>query len=223
MTGDELVARISTAADESSLDAAAKALLQECFRGYPPEKLRPLLNHPRNEVVKVAVWVVSELGERGQPLLRDVSALLAHDVAYVRFFAIDCVLSSSTESDAAVIARVVTMLSDADSSVRWKATQFLMRASLEKLRAAMPHVSASDFAGLRLLTDETVPEESVMSMLRSDVPGMRRFALAAAYRRREMGEAALRAAALSEDSEVREIAQRELDRDLAEGDRGDGN
>jgi hypothetical protein len=211
MTGDELVGTIISGGDESALDDAGKALLRECFRGYPTERLLPLLRDSRSEVVKVGAWIVSELGVRGQPLLEEVGKLLEHEVAYVRFFAIDSVLSCSTDNHGDIVARVLRRLTDSESSVRWKATQFLMRASLPVLRAAFPSMSDEEALGLQLVTNEGVSADMLMSTLRSASPITRRFALAAAYRTFQTDRAALKAAASSDDLEIREIAERELE------------
>ena len=211
MIGDDLLKTITSSSDESTIREAAKALIRECYHGYPPEKLRPLLRDTRWIVLKYGMWIASELGARGRPLLEDMVEFLEHEAPYVRFHAIDSILASSTEEDGDAVARALRRLTDSESSVRWKATQFLMRASLLKLRAAVPYLSGDDFAGLRLLTEGSVSDEDLVSALQGDSPTVRRFALAAAYRANHAGRGnALKAAASSEDPEIREIAEREL-------------
>ena len=128
---DELIDRILRNEDDTGKDA--NELLPLLGGDYPVSNLRRLFVSDHDEVVKTAAWIASELGTRATPLLSDVVQLLHHRVPYVRAFATDVVLVAATPVNAHLIAGAVHLIADEDKGVRWKATDFLARATAEQL------------------------------------------------------------------------------------------
>src|SRR5882672_288042 len=82
---EELTERLAADPRSSLAGVLMNDLLAEFHRGYPLENLRFLLQNDNTELVKVGAWIASELGEKGKPLLNDVSPLLQHPKSRVRF------------------------------------------------------------------------------------------------------------------------------------------
>src|SRR5882672_3886156 len=124
--GDVLVERIR----QGGTGEDARELIAEFAAGYPIANLRRLFQSELDDAVKTGVWIASELGERIAPLLGDLSALLRHPLRYVRGFALDAILVAASPHNGDVIAEAVCLIDDEDEGVRWKAMQFLSRASV---------------------------------------------------------------------------------------------
>jgi hypothetical protein len=193
------------------------ALLRELLRGFSVTKLRPLLGSVDAETVKAGVWLVSELGPRCKPLLEDIGRLLRHPIPNVRFYAIDAILSCATPENGEPLACVVDLLGDPEAVVRWKATDFVARASPEQLRAALEYrarqgKTSVETEGLRWILGSAAAESSsIERMLRNSSAVLRKFGFAAALRTSRANDGPLRLAAVSDDSDIRIEASRELE------------
>lgn len=195
--GHELIDRL--AADGS--DEAALALLAALNRDeVSVADLRPLLQSPDPAVAKAATWVASELGDRAAPLLDLVPGLLAHELRYVRFFALDVVLVAG---DAQLVARGIELCGDPDEAVRWKAMLFLSRLSAGQLGAAVPYLRDEQ---MRVLTSWLVSPSDVAARLSDPDSLTRRFAVVAAVRTRSF----LDEATASADTEFATFARDHL-------------
>jgi hypothetical protein len=69
-------------------------------------------------------------------------------VPYVRFFAIDAVLTSATSDDGKVLAKAIALFSDSERAVRWKAGHFLSKATRAQLDASLPYAATSRLGAL---------------------------------------------------------------------------
>lgn len=192
----------------------AMNLLSAFFAGYPIATLRQFLSSDNPATVKAAVWIASELAERAAPLLDEIGSLLTHPLAYVRFFAIDCVLACATGDDGAVLARTVGLLHDPDSGVRWKVMHFLAKASIEQLRASIDFLDDTHLCEnvSWLLSHPRVPPvpDALLAKLTSSDSDDRMFAVGAAARGERVDLAALRAAASMDDKEIAAFAREVL-------------
>lgn len=156
--GQRLLDDILSNPGSASVELLANELLRECHRGYPIKNLRCLLVSQTDDLVKAGVWIVSELGNKATPLLDNMSRLLNHSLSYVRFFAIDSVLTCATSKEDKAIVAVILMLNDNDASVRWKAIDFLSRATGEQLRAAHNHFMKSNLNSVHVVGLESLLE-----------------------------------------------------------------
>jgi hypothetical protein len=123
----------------------ANDLLKEFQLGYPIDSLRSLLESDDDAVVKNATWIASELGSKAMPILDSIPAVLRHNSKYVRFFAIDVVLSCAGARDGDLVATVITMLNDRDDAVRWKSLCFLAKASIGQILSCLDEFDDDDF------------------------------------------------------------------------------
>jgi hypothetical protein len=140
----ELINQLIAGPVESQLGLLANELLREFQHGYPLQHLRPLLLSADDYVAETGIWVASELGQQARPLLGEITRLLHHPVKAVRFFAIDAILSSATEANKHEVALVIPLIDDAEAAVRWKAMEFLARASSAQLQPALDYLRATE-------------------------------------------------------------------------------
>ncbi len=209
--GDELINKI-LAGEEGNL---ANDLLVECFQGFPVQKLRPLLSSNHDKAVKYAVWILSELGVKACPLVRDVVPLLSHSARYVKFFALDVMLMCATSADHDLIARTIGLVRDHDSAVRWKAFRYLSIADYDGIVSALRSLEDTEVASAVewiINTEATtdVAERIIADRLISDNELERMAAVVAASRLGKL--MVLAEAAGSTDSDVAQFAKDELDR-----------
>lgn len=187
--------------------------LDEFHRGYPLEHLRPLLCSTNDDLVVAGAWIASELGVKGKPLLGDVLPLLGHRSRGARFWTIDCVLLWAGPSDGRALASAVRLVDDVDQGVRWNAMDFLSRASVGQLHAALAYLESSEppspnIAPLRwLLGGESSDPEKVLSALRSEDRLLRKYGVVAAVKMSSGNPRPLFAASSNEDPDVAKFAQ----------------
>jgi len=137
--GDELVDYLlGSGANDGK---AANDLLKECFRGYPVEKLIPLLRSNDSEVVKAGAFIVGELAAKARPLMPEIMRLLGHRERWVKCDMLEAVLLAATAQEGAVIARAVELVNDPDREVATKAFEFLASAEHDHLTAAVPDIT----------------------------------------------------------------------------------
>lgn len=100
------------------------------------------------------------------------------------------------------------MWSDESSAVRAKVFDFVTRASVEQLRAALDHMESSEVGGFAMGLRRVVEHPDrirVREELRDVNPLVRRLALAAAVRSRKQD--LVRLAAQSDDPEIKKLAE----------------
>ena len=209
----DLLHRIAAIPDAPNSGALANELLSAFHRGYPVEKLRPLLTSEDERVVRTGTWLASELGEKGRPLLRDIAPLLSHPAKNVRFFAIDCVLCWATPANGRELYSVLSLIEDPEPNVRWKVMDFLTLASPEQLQSALLIMEATRSDGghaerLRWLlgTGGQTPDE-VVAAIRSKNLLTQRYGVAAAVRMAQRTGDLLSDAPLSPDPAVNQFVQ----------------
>jgi hypothetical protein len=113
-------------------------------------------------------------------------------------------------------------------SVRWKATDFLIRASADQLNEALQHLESSGREQCEIATDlrwlirtHALNAEDIRSQLNSELSIQRKFGIAAAARSKQPNDSLLEEAANADDSEIRDMAddvlsRRKLERDIAQ-------
>lgn len=208
--GDALVERIQQG---GTADDAHK-LIAEFSAGYPVTNLRQLLHSERDDAVKTAVWIASELGERVAPLLGDISGLLHHKLHYVRALALDAILLAASPANGDLIADAVRSIDDEDDAVRWKAMHFLSKATAHQLRASVRHMKDFRLAALlRWLLDVSSDSRSadIIDGIDDALPSKRLFAAAAAARVADETLVPLRHATASVDKEISSFAREWLE------------
>lgn len=210
---EHLIERIVAAPDHSRVDVLANELLREFNRGYPVERLRTFLRSDDENLLSTGLWITSELGERGKQLISDTFPLLRHPTKRVRFWALDCLLWASA-SDGKALASGIDLMDDPEPAVRWKALDFLSRASRGQLGAALSYLSDtqpnSEYThGLRWLLDSGANEtgEVVSALKQNDDPVVRRYGAVAAARMSEQNPEPLVYASSIDDGDVSDFAR----------------
>lgn len=74
--GERLIRDLENDPDRFAKNGQALGLLDELYKGFPVERLKPLLRSDNSAVRYEAVRVVEELGAEGEPLLDDILPLL---------------------------------------------------------------------------------------------------------------------------------------------------
>lgn len=212
--GDELVAFLRSGdATAAAADAAKMELLSELFHGYPVTALAPLMRSEDPSVVKIAAWLVSEMGEHAAPVLDEVAVLLAHPERTARFFALDAVMTAASPVDGGLVAAAVALIDDEEGVVRRKAMRMLAVVSASVLLAGLEHLPPGRLRDLTAWSAEVAEGHGVLSrhleMLRSPDPLERRFAAAAALRVAADDPRPVEEASQSDDPDVRVFASRE--------------
>lgn len=191
-------------------------ILEQFWRSESETQLRSLLSSNDERLVRAGTWLASELGARSMPLVRELAQLLTHASKQVRFFAIDALLSSAGADNGDAIASVIRRMDDSESAVRWKAMDFLCRATRAQLHAALEYVSINDPGSsltslLSAIAHEPYPDfDQITRCLRSPDNLDRKFGAVWAARTAHTDRRALEEAARSEDNDVRELARGKL-------------
>lgn len=201
-------------ADEGVL---ANDLLREFHRGFPIARLRPLLESKNATVVRVASFIVDELGSKAAPLLDSVAELLIYRDRHVRGNAIGSILTCSTGKNARQIAAVISLLNDADWPIRWKVMEFMSLASSEQLQAALRHFESTEpnsdhVSALHWLnSDGAANVEQVAARLACNSELERKYGVVAAARMASVNEAPLYLAVSNYDADVKQFANSMLE------------
>jgi hypothetical protein len=206
--GDELLARI-LAGDESGIGTE---LLNECWRGYPVERLSALLRSDVESAVKTGVFITSELAKRSRPLLSDIEPLLDHPNTWVRTDAIDTVNLAATADHGEIVARAIEHITDDDRSIRFSAFTLLAASTRERLEAGWRFIRDTDVKEtLRTILDEetTVSSAEIHRRLVDGSRPVHLFGLVSAARISDRRAADLLAATEVADEEIRSFALRE--------------
>lgn len=127
---------------------AANDLLGEFLEGYPLDRLRTLLRSESPRAATAGAFIASELGDRFAPLISEALGMLNHQVADVRFDALDVVLLKAGVDQADLLAQAIGLVHDPDSSVRWKALRFLTRMTEKQMAAASKSITDERLANL---------------------------------------------------------------------------
>ena len=131
-----LVEGLLDAKGDQERQSIGSMLLKTLYGSSDLAGLEGLLLSQRPEIVRVAVWIASELGTRCAPLLDDIVPLLQHEHRAVRYFAIDCIQSAGGERGD-VVAAAIQCLRDDDPAVQAKAGNLLVRSSRETIERAL--------------------------------------------------------------------------------------
>jgi hypothetical protein len=185
---DELIETLTSTPDRADDGLLANDLLGEFHRGFPVERLRPLLRSKNATVVRAASFIADELGAKAAPLLDTVFDLLNYPDRHVRGDVIGTMLTCTTVKNEKQLAAVIMLLEDSDWPIRWKTMEFMSLASLDQLRAALRHLESSNpesehVSGLRWLTSEGGRNpDQIRSWSESDYPLKRKYGVVAATR-----------------------------------------
>ena len=212
MTPDEMIERLLDPSFDTDDGVLVNDLLSEFWRGYPIENLRRLLV-PGN--MGDAAFLVSELGQKVRPLIREVAQLMEHGSAGIRFDAISALAQFTTWEDGWAVAKIIRALGDNHDSVRWMACKALRYMESSQLLAGLEYLHSNElnsiFASFKnaFLAIERRPKKAgavLERLLHNNDPIARRFGAAMVVRPRLFIDPAFVAlAATIEDAEVAKL------------------
>jgi hypothetical protein len=196
----------------SKVAALTGRLLTEYHRGYPLENLLPLLHTDDERLVHIGVFIASELGLKGKPLLNDVFPHLKDADKWVKHETLDCILMWAEPSNKFELGSGVNVLDDTDPANRWSAMNFLARLSREQLQGALsywevtepksPHANALRW----LLGSDATSPERVIATLQDEDRLRRMYGMVAAARMSKGHKEPLLYAAKIEDTDIKDFA-----------------
>lgn len=193
-------------------------LLKRFFRGFPVEKLRPLLKHDKKLVRREAVWIASELGDQACDLLPDVVPLLESDDRFLKYRALHVVTVCWREHPDELV-KLLRALESSDVVIRGEAlflTSNLFRISdtdADKLKPVLETFQAegeqAHARGLELVIEaDELTNDEIRSALRDDEGLVRRYAAVAAVRKFEESPELYAELKGSEDPDLVDFAER---------------
>jgi hypothetical protein len=209
---EKLIETLTTNPNNLDDGILANELLREFHRGFPVERLLPLLLSENKKVVGTASFIADELGSRATPLLATIAKLLNYPDRFVRADAIGSVLTCTTRQNQSEIAAVISLLDDPDWPIRWKTMEFLSLASLDQLRGGLEHFQGSEPDSahvhcLHWLTSEGGGNlHEIATWLRSNNSFHRKYAVVAAARMASITSKPLVLASLIQDDDVKQFA-----------------
>lgn len=193
-------------------------LLKRFFRGYPVEKLRPLLNHNKKPVRREAVWIASELGDQACDLVPDVVPLLESDDRFLTYRALHVVTVCWREHPDELV-KLLRALDSSDVVIRGEAlflTSNLFRigdTEPDELKPCLETFQAdgeqAHARGLELVIEaDGLTNDEIQSALRDDNGLVRRYAAVAAVRKFEGSPELYAELKESDDPDLVDFAER---------------
>ena len=203
-SGDEYVRRIL----DGDLSDVTYTLVQEVWRGYPVERVAPLLSSLDSAVVRRGAWILSELADKAAPLIEELVGLLGHPDSGVRAYSVDAINLCAGRTNGRGIPEAVLLLEDLDVGVRVAVMNLMAWNRVTEL-SAVERLPASESlaSAIRWLTSqELLPPAEIRRGLESESPLVRRVAAVAAVRAARTSEEPLRYAATLNDPDIAEFA-----------------
>ncbi len=224
MTPDEMIKRLLDPNCDTNSGVIANDLLSAFWRDYPIENLRKLFVPA---TIGIAAFLVSEIGERVRPLLKEIAELMENKTPRVRGDAISAISLCTTWEDGWAIALIVKAIGDPHEGVRWMACDALRYMERSQVMAGLKFLhtneSASIFGMFKnvFTTLEHRPERAATTLeklLTHEDPIARRFGAAIAVRPRLFIDPAFVAiTAATTDAEVKKIVRRAIEMPLPVG------
>lgn len=209
MHGEELIDRaLSNPSDPTG--SLSNELLREFKAGFPLLHLRRLLTPTNTDALRIGVFIASELGVRAAPLLKSIAGFINHPVPRIRTDVMDSILECATPRDGRILASAAMLIYDPHNGVRWKALNFLFRATTNQVQSAADYLSvaksSSEIAlGLCWLANSTQCDpRAIAASIISESATMRKMGVVAAARMARPD--LLEAAATGPDEDVRSFA-----------------
>lgn len=159
--GEKLIRDLLTDPCEFEKQGRAYQLLQEYFRGLELDTLRPLLQHEDEAVRRAAVFIASELGSAGEPVMDEVADLVSDPDPRIRWDALESLMACSNSTRNEYIWLVPKALEDANDSIRRLAMRLLCNASNSQLEMALKRFD-------RIAPTPRVHEQGLSALLRDN-------------------------------------------------------
>jgi HEAT repeat protein len=214
MGGQELIEELLSNPKKFAKEGQAFQLLDEYFKGFDLQTLRPLLKSSDIYVISAALFVVSELGNKAWSLVDDIVPLLNIDNPYVQADALESVMTCSSGEKASLFGYVVRALENNNEGIRNLAMFLLSNANAEQLRVGSQIFKASDpnksvhEEGLSVLLEgELATSEKILKMINDNDALVRKYGVIASKRLLKKFPTLIEDASSSSDSDVAKFAQ----------------
>ncbi len=191
-------------------------LLQEYYNGYPLKSLFILLNSNDNNILKVAIWIASELGSKNCNLLIDsILPIMNHNDLGIKYFAMECILLGTDISNHDKFAFLIKELDDKESYIRLSAMILISKASSAQIQASLTHPILKSLAnyklhqkGINLLIEvESVHSSEIISMLNSFEPLIQRYAAIAARLKKNQDSEIIGHLLMNSNKDIKEFGE----------------
>src|SRR5690554_6268067 len=136
INAETLVRRLESSPQRFVKSGAGYALLQEYFKGYPVETLRPWLVSDDYYINKLALFIASELGDKACSLVQDVLPFFSSNDPEFIYYALDVVIVCSHEYPKELVY-ILHTLNSTNESLRRRAMFLVSRMRPEEFLRAL--------------------------------------------------------------------------------------
>lgn len=181
--GDQLLTELITNPIRFSEQGTAYTLLQEYFKGYDKETLRPLLQSKDPITISAATFIVSELGRDAASLIEDLIPLLNNDNLRVRYEVLESIFICSSDINAEKFVYVLNAMNDANDVIRLLAMDLTSKANEQQIKAAIRFFGQKEDGDSKIhfqclplmLKGENQNPEGLMKMINDKLPLIRKY------------------------------------------------
>jgi len=217
--GEKLIAELLHNPPKFAKQGKANTLLQEYFKGFDIETLRPLLQSADKYVQSAAIFVVSELGKDAAPLIEDVIPLLNSDNTRIKYDALESILVCTLTDNVEKFVHVIGAMEDENEVIRCRAMELIANANYNQMQTAIKVFSRSpdnnsqlNVQGLALLLgNEIATPEKVIQMLKSEHLVARQYGAILAKKMFRRFPDLIKTALEIEDSDIQTFARHAIE------------
>jgi hypothetical protein len=136
-TAHTLLTELLNSPAKFSKQGKTYSLLQEYFKGFDLETLRPLLHSEDPYVQSAATFIASELGKNASSLIEDLIPLLKSDNLSIKYEALESIMLCSLESKAENFVYILKALNDKNDTIRHRAMELASNATEKQIKGAL--------------------------------------------------------------------------------------
>jgi len=174
-TGNALIEELISNPVKFSKQGKPYNLLQEYFKGYDTESLRPLLQSANEYIQSAAIFIVSELGQKASSLIEDLLPLLNNSNSDIKYDALESVMVCSSVYNLEKFVYILPLMDDKDDVIRIRTMELVCNANYQQIQTAIEILSMNiddtskmHINGLTLLLNhEHVSREQILILLNS--------------------------------------------------------
>ncbi|MDR2441311.1 MAG: armadillo/beta-catenin-like repeat-containing protein [Planctomycetaceae bacterium] len=100
-------------------------LINELYQEGSVNVLVPLLESDDIRILRAAIWIVSELGQKSKSLQPYLFKLLKNNDLYIRYYALDTIQSCALYNDNQIQSELIELLHDPSNVIRNKVRSIL--------------------------------------------------------------------------------------------------
>jgi hypothetical protein len=182
--------------------------------GLEIETLIPLLNSNNEDVIKLAIWIASEIAVHACDLFPYVVKHVDNNNPYIRYHSLVFIILCSTESHKEAFIHLVQSISDENLAIGMLGMRLLSNADSKQLQIAIELVERYNFVNselhkiglLSLLDFKEIAVSSIVSMLRDHRGLIQQYGAMVIKRKEESNTILINEALECNNAVVREFA-----------------